>query len=834
MPMARPCTSQASARGHGRDPGDPPARQEPGAVPRQGEPAYRELVESANSIMLRRTRDGTITFFNAFAQRFFGFTEEEVLGRSVLDTIVPERDAFGRDLPAMIREISAHPEQYANNENENVCKDGRRVWIQWTNRALRDARGEVVELLCIGNDVTARKRTEEGDRLITSLLALFAKQATRQAYLEAVVEVVRQWIGCRCVGIRARNAQGELPFEAWVGYTDAFLAQECALTPGRDPCVCTRAMTQTPDSPDGACLTAAGSFRCDNMAAFFAGLTASERARYRTGCVEQGFASVAVIPIRRQDQVVGAIHFADTREAHIAPDRIQFAESILTYIIGEALYRFDIEQSLRQSESKYKTLVERLPAITYIAALDAAGTCRYISPQVETLLGFPPETYTADQNPWRRHLHPDDQERVLTALADAHRRRQPFALEYRLVTRDRRDVWFRDEGAVVSDERGAPLFLQGVLYDITRQKKAEAAWRQLAAIVEHSHDAIIGLTLEGLISSWNKGAEGLFGHAAEDVKGWPISILAPPGRPDTASDWLDTLRRGEAIHHHETLWLRHDGQPVHVALTMSAIRDEKGRVMGASVIARDITERKRAQQAVEAYQEELRSLSSRLSLAEEQARRQLAAALHDSVGQMLSLTRIKLGALGERLADEADRTLYLAIRNLVDAAMAQTRTLCFELSPPILYELGLEAAIEWLGEDLQRHYGFRFHFEHDDPPPPTDESTRILIFQSVRELLVNAGKHAAARHVRVASRLGDGLMTVEVRDDGRGFDGRGERAAAGKSGSFGLFSIRERMRHIGGTFRIASAHGQGTTATLSVPLHAPGGADGERSATHGD
>jgi len=130
-------------------------------APGESERNYRELVQNANSIIMRRDPAGRITFFNEYAQRFFGYAEEEILGKNVLGTIVPEVDSQGRDLARMIRDIGRNPERYANNENENVRRDGQRVWIAWTNKAIPDPDGKVREILCVGNDITERKRLQE-------------------------------------------------------------------------------------------------------------------------------------------------------------------------------------------------------------------------------------------------------------------------------------------------------------------------------------------------------------------------------------------------------------------------------------------------------------------------------------------------------------------------------------------------------------------------------------------------------------------------------------------------------------------------------------------------
>ncbi|MGE4403777.1 MAG: PAS domain S-box protein [Desulfobulbus sp.] len=128
---------------------------------RESEARYRELVENANSIILRRDKVGRITFFNEFAQRFFGYEAKEVIGKSVVGTIVPETDSTGKNLRAMIADIGLRPDHYVTNENENMRRDGTRSWISWTNKPICNMAGEVIEILCIGNDITDRKQAEE-------------------------------------------------------------------------------------------------------------------------------------------------------------------------------------------------------------------------------------------------------------------------------------------------------------------------------------------------------------------------------------------------------------------------------------------------------------------------------------------------------------------------------------------------------------------------------------------------------------------------------------------------------------------------------------------------
>jgi len=256
-------------------------------------------------------------------------------------------------------------------------------------------------------------------------------------------------------------------------------------------------------------------------------------------------------------------------------------------------------------------------------------------------------------------------------------------------------------------------------------------------------------------------------------------------------------------------------------------RDGSGRPVRMLGTVQDITRRKKAEEALESYQAELRSLSSRLTLAEERARRQLAIALHDTVGQTLALGKIKLGALGGMLTEPKPLKLLGEIREMFVEAVRQTRTLSFELSPPILYELGLGAAIEWLGEDCAGRHGFQVHFQGTDREHAIAETVSILFFQSARELLTNIAKHAKATRVDISIEIDNGRLAMRIADNGTGLAPNALADAVSKKNSLGLFSIRERMKHIGGTFEIQSTQGHGTVVQLSAPAQAPSGTEPE-------
>ena len=232
----------------------------------------------------------------------------------------------------------------------------------------------------------------------------------------------------------------------------------------------------------------------------------------------------------------------------------------------------------------------------------------------------------------------------------------------------------------------------------------------------------------------------------------------------------------------------------------------------------EIAERKGAQEQLLNYQGQLQSLASELSLAEERERRRVATALHDNIGQSLALSKIKLGTLGE-MASSTDITEPLEeIRKLIEETIQSTRSLTSELSPPVLYELGFEAAVEWLGEQFQKQHGILFSTEMDDQQKPLKDDIRILLFSAVRELLINVAKHAQASRTKISIWRNCDTIRVKVEDDGIGFNGFKNGSSVSRNGGFGLFSIRERLNHLGGHLEIESEPDRGTRVTLAAPL----------------
>lgn len=212
---------------------------------------------------------------------------------------------------------------------------------------------------------------------------------------------------------------------------------------------------------------------------------------------------------------------------------------------------------------------------------------------------------------------------------------------------------------------------------------------------------------------------------------------------------------------------------------------------------------------------QLRDLAFALTTAEEQERRNLAQNLHDDLAQVLSIVQLKLAAAAK---DGAAAPAALAeAKTLLDQASVTVHSLAFQLSPAVLYQLGLMPAIDWLAEEMLRLYGLRVAVHDDGAHKPLDERVRSVLYRAVRELLINVAKHAKVHTAEVHGTREANRIIIEVTDGGAGFDAQAVTAAPGRGG-FGLISVRERLRIIGGSVNIASLPGDGTTVTLAAPL----------------
>jgi PAS domain S-box-containing protein len=262
------------------------------------------------------------------------------------------------------------------------------------------------------------------------------------------------------------------------------------------------------------------------------------------------------------------------------------------------------------------------------------------------------------------------------------------------------------------------------------------------------------------------------------------------------------------------------------------IRDAHGKVISGMVVSHDITERKKAEKALqqlnenleqqvaertavaEARAKQLQALAVELIETEERERRQFAQLLHDDLQQMLAAAKMQLETVSARFPHESS---LADVKNILMESIGKSRRLSHELSPPVLHHSGLVAALQWLGQRMGEQFGLEVQLETNLEQQHDYKIVKTFLFRAVQELLFNIVKHAGVKRAFIALSDSDNALTISVRDDGQGFDPDNLYNAASKAG-FGLLSIRERASHIGGSLTIDSAPGRGSRFTLAVPL----------------
>ena len=379
--------------------------------------------------------------------------------------------------------------------------------------------------------------------------------------------------------------------------------------------------------------------------------------------------------------------------------------------------------------------------------------------------------------------------------------------------------------SMVKDDRGNYIAGVAIIRDITYRKRAEESLRKSEEkyhnLIEHANDAIVSINRAGMIIGFNKKAEKMFGYSREEMLGKPSYVLIVEQNRKNQRKILEKFAEtGFSLSMENKIsegkGLRKDGEEFTIEFSYF-ILDIHGESIATAII-RDISERKEAEEKLIHNQEQLRSLASQLTKVEAQERRNIASYLHDHLGQELFAMKLQLEQMKKSLSSHHTITTLESVIERTNQMMSDMRSMSYELSPPILYELGLEAALEWIVEEMRTLNAITTTFKNDGKEKPLDETTKILLFQAVRELLNNVTRHAQSQNAEVFLARENGMAVIQVNDDGVGFEGSAADASKEKTQGFGLYSIKERLHYIGGNLAVESARNRGARITLKAPL----------------
>lgn len=324
---------------------------------------------------------------------------------------------------------------------------------------------------------------------------------------------------------------------------------------------------------------------------------------------------------------------------------------------------------------------------------------------------------------------------------------------------------------------------------------------------------------------------GQFGYAPDDLSSGHITwttMIAPEDRPRLVDELQQQFLQGQREFSQEYRLIAQSGAVHWVESHNLVLLDPEGSPTHIQGILLDVTERKRAadelrvlNQALEERACQLRALAWELTTTEERERRRLAQVLHDHVQQLLVAAKLQLSRQASRLQDAVVRQSLQQTIALIDQSLAEARVLTTELSPPVLYDAGLSAGLEWLARQTFERHRLPIRLEVDADAAAAAKDIAILLFQIVRELLFNIVKHARADSAEVRlTRLESDRIQIVVADHGIGFD-PAKLGSPGGTGTFGLFSIRERLSFLGGRLFVDASPGKGTQMVIEVPISTP-------------
>jgi PAS domain S-box-containing protein len=385
------------------------------AALRQSEANNRNLLQTANSVILRYDPQGRIRYINDYGVKLLGYEEHEILGRSLFETIIPAAELSGRDMRPFVRDLLRNPQSYPQGEGENLCRDGRRVWMEWSNQAIFNERGEVVEILSVGNDTTQRKQAEE---------ALQRSETTFRNIFENSQVGIYRTRTCDGLILNANQRYANL-----LGF----------------------------DSPEEI-------VGLENTIGYF--VNPSDRQQAIEIMKREGEVRSYEVQMQKRDGTL----FWGLYSSHL-----NAADDYIEGVLADISDRKQAEAALQTSEERLRLALTAANQGLYDLNIKTEEVA--INPEYALMLGYDPATYQVTKSKWIESLHPDDRESVLAVYSACITGEIPsYRAEYRHRTQDGQWKWILAVGNVVAwNESGEPIRALGVVTDIDDRKRAEAA-----------------------------------------------------------------------------------------------------------------------------------------------------------------------------------------------------------------------------------------------------------------------------------------------------------------------------------------------------------------------
>ncbi|MGB6692366.1 MAG: PAS domain S-box protein [Terracidiphilus sp.] len=457
-------------------------------------------------------------------------------------------------------------------------------------------------------------------------------------------------------------------------------------------------------------------------------------------------------------------------------------------------------------EAKYRALLEQIPAVVFMAYLDRGISEAYVSPEIESVLGYSREEWLEDPVRWYDHIHPEDKQRWSLEAAEMFLSGKPLRSAYRVIARDGRVVWFQCDARMMRREDGRPWFIHGVAFDISDLKRIEEERREernfISTILDTVGALVVVLDHEGRILRFNSACEITSGYAMEEVQGkcfWDLFML--PEEAGRFKAAFEVIRNDLLPQNLQTTWVTRHGDQRLIAWTSTLLPGSGENANYVIATGIDITERKQLEKAI-------------LDISAREQRR-IGQDLHDGLGQHLTgiafMAKVHEARLAEKNSAESEDAAKIV--KLVNEAIHKTRELARGLSPVVSEARGLMSALEVWASEVEDLFGISCRFQCEEPVLIHDDSVATHLYHIAQEAVNNAIKHGEAANILIRLAAGADRGRLLIEDDGKGI----AEEDAGSRG-MGLHIMKYRSGMIGGALEIKRGKTRGTTVTCIFPM----------------